>query len=116
MISISTSNGNLQLPAHKGVEIIHFSHIVRVEAISNYSRLYFANGKTLVVARVLRWFESVLPVQDFLRIHKTHLVNRHFIQCYIQGTGGQVRLCNGDLVNVAKRRKACFLNNWHNAA
>ncbi|MEQ1767700.1 MAG: hypothetical protein ABL859_09765, partial [Methylotenera sp.] len=51
----------LLLPTCKGLECILFNEIVRIEASSNYSKLFFNNGKTLVVAKVLHWFEDQLP-------------------------------------------------------
>lgn len=125
-ISLFSQNKAMQqillLPTCKGIEIINISTIVRIEAISNYSKLYYANGKTLVVAKVLHWFEECLAplsfgeglgVRSFLRIHRTHLVNKKFIQCY---HSGKVKLLTGDLIDVAKRKKSFFLKNWHSAA
>lgn len=104
------------LPTGNRIEAIDITSIIRIEGNNSYSKLYFTNGKTLVVSKVLRWFENILPVQVFFRVHKAHLVNRFFIHQYIQGAGGQIKLHNGDLVNVAKRRKACFLQSWYKAA
>jgi DNA-binding LytR/AlgR family response regulator len=44
----------LLLPTCTGIELIDINAVIRIEAISNYSKLYFINGKTLVVAKVLR--------------------------------------------------------------
>jgi two-component system, LytTR family, response regulator len=109
------------LPTCKGIEVIDTGTIIRIEAISNYSKLFFSNGKTLVVAKVLQWFEqSLKPLHfggsSFLRIHRTHLINKNFIQQYIKGEGGKVKLLNGELIDVAKRKKQYFLQCWNVAA
>jgi two-component system, LytTR family, response regulator len=106
-------NGKMYLPTFKGVKAIDVKNIIRIEAISNYSKLYFADGNTLVVAKVLRWFEAVLDTPNFLRIHRTHLVNKDFIEQYTHTQQAQVRLLNGELLHVSKRRKARFLQSWH---
>ncbi len=110
----------LLLPTCKGIEVIDISTIVRVEAISNYSKLFFSNGKSLVVAKVLHWFEvtfarasAVEGGETFHRIHRTHLVNRKFIQCY---HSGKVKLHNGERIDVAKRKKSYFLKCWYAVA
>ncbi|MBL7730515.1 MAG: LytTR family transcriptional regulator [Chitinophagaceae bacterium] len=92
--------------------------VVRVEAISNYSRIYFSNGKTLVVAKVLRWFEEAVGDKRFFRVHRTHLVNSSFIKEYIQNPvrpegGGTLFLTNGDRIEVSKRRRSLFLKSWY---
>lgn len=99
----------LLLPTCKGIEIIDVKNIVRIEAISNYSKLYFTNSKTLVVAKVLRWFEAQLPAQQFIRTHRAHFINRDFISLYINGASGKVQLLNGDWIEVARRKKTHFL-------
>jgi two-component system LytT family response regulator len=121
---ITTLNSNcLLLPTCKGVEVIDISSIIRIEAISNYSRLYFSNGKTLVVAKLLHWFEKTLTPGPspqggegscgFHRIHRTHIVNKNFIRCY---HSRKVKLLNGELIDVAKRKKNYFLKCWYAAA
>jgi len=62
------------------VDVVNVDHLVRIEAQSNYSKLYLADGTTLVVAKVLRKFEEQLSQNPFIRAHKTHLVNLHFIR------------------------------------
>jgi two-component system LytT family response regulator len=111
----------LQLPTCKGMELIEVDSIIRIEAISNYSKLYFSGGKTLVVAKVLRWFEEKLPVNCFIRVHKKHLLNKTYIRDYIKGTlqqsqGGKVGLSNGEWISVSKRKNTYFLQYWLNTA
>lgn len=112
MLNRIDANGIMPLPVLGGVKVIDVRKIMRIEASSNYSKLHFVDGKTLVVAKLLSWFEAVLQAQPFYRIHRTHLVNKHFVQQYIKGEGGKVKLQNGDLLNVSKRRKAYFLQSW----
>jgi hypothetical protein len=53
----------VKLPSRQGIHVIEISNIVRKEAISNYSKLYFTNGKTLVVAKVLSDLKIILQLQ-----------------------------------------------------
>ena len=108
MKPISLDESLLVLPTNKGTAIINCRTIIRIEAVSNYSRLYFADGKTLTVAKVLRWFENKLPGQQFIRTHRTHFVNRDFIVHYIN-VSGKIQLMNGEWIEVARRKKTHFL-------
>jgi len=105
---------NLVLPTCKGVEVIDIAGIIRIKAISNYSKLILANGKTLVVAKLLRWFEAKLPADQFIRIHRTHIVNKNFIQQCINGKTGAIKMSNGELIDVARRKKVFFFQRWYN--
>ena len=104
MLSLTTSCAEtLLLMTDRGMKVIPIATIIRVEAISNYSKLYFCNGKTLVVARVLQWFENVLPGNCFVRIHRTHLLNLQWMQTYRQ-TALQTVLYNGQVLPVSRRK------------
>ncbi len=100
------------LPTCKGIQVITIDSIIRIEGISNYSKLFFLDGKTLVVAKLLKWFEEKLTEKKFARIHKTHLINTKFICQYVGGTGGKVGLSNGEWVPVSKRKKQFFIKSW----
>jgi two-component system, LytTR family, response regulator len=108
----------LLLPVCNGLKVIDINTIIRIEAISNYSKLYFTNGKTLVVAKVLRWFEERLKNNTenntlFLRTHRTHLVNKNFISRY---ANGKIELHNNQIIDVARRKKNNFLLQWYHSA
>ncbi len=117
----------IKVPTCNGTVLINMDDIIRVQAISNYSKLFFAsaNGKgarkTLVVAKVLRWFEENLEAESFVRVHRTHLVNKKFISNYVNSSvhpaqGGKLCLSNGELIEVSKRKKPSFLKNWYQHA
>jgi two-component system, LytTR family, response regulator len=84
-----------------GAEIISNNTIVRVEAISNYSKLYFSCGRTLVVAKVLKWFDTELAGQGFIRIHRRHLVNQNSVTML---QGNFMRLQNNEVLQISKRK------------
>ena len=106
MNTINVNNHILLLSTIKGLEVIDCDTIIRIEAVSNYSKLFFSNGKILVVAKVLGWFESQLLNHHFIRIHRTHLFN---INCINRFSNNKVRLINEEYISVSKRKKKIFL-------
>jgi len=97
-------NALLMLNTSTGSFLIDTNTIVRIEASSNYSRLYFSNGTTLLTAKVLKWFEERLPQECFTRLHRSHLVNNCFLQLH-QNSGNAFALKNGKTIQVSRRRK-----------
>ncbi|MFM9908350.1 MAG: LytTR family transcriptional regulator DNA-binding domain-containing protein [Chitinophagaceae bacterium] len=97
-------NPSLQLNTSTGNYLIDTHTIVRVEASSNYSKLYFSNGKVLVTAKLLKWFEERLPNKLFTRLHRSHLVNTLFLQPH-QSNNASVRLEDGNFIQISKRRR-----------
>jgi two-component system LytT family response regulator len=51
----------------------------------------------------------VLPLDIFIRIHHSYLINKNRVEKYIRGEGGQVVMTNGTILDVSKRKKADFL-------
>ena len=118
MQTILNSNlkaGALLLTVTRGLEIIDINTIVRIEASSSYSKIYFTNRGKLVSAKVLRWFEERLPAELFIRTHRTHLVNKKFICRYINDSG-KIGLSNGEWICVSRRKKIDFLRCWYGNA
>lgn len=90
------------------VDFIERSKIIRIEAESNYSRLFLADGSTLFVAKVLKKFQAELKEAYFIRPHKTHLVNTAFVKSFIKQPNASLVLSNGDVIPVARRNKRRF--------
>lgn len=96
----------IYIPTCKGIREVFSGNIIRVEANSNYCKIYFDNGYPLTVAKVLQWFEEKLPGHSFYRIHRGHIVNRNFIASV--SDGNKLLLQNGEQLLVSKRKKTAF--------
>jgi two-component system, LytTR family, response regulator len=77
--------------------------IIRCEASSNYTKLYFNNNKTLLVAKTLRTYETILDACNFIRIHHSSLINKSYIEKVEQN--GTVILKDGSVLITSRRRK-----------
>ncbi len=104
-----TEANSILVPTDRGLQVINVHSIIRVQSISNYSKLFFKNGKTLVVAKVLRWFEERLAAHQFVRIHRTHLVNGNCLRTYNSSNTVEIELMNGEKFTVARRKRNLFL-------
>lgn len=82
---------------------LHPTHIIRIESSRNYSRVFFTNRPPLLVCQILQWFEDLLPVESFVRVHRSHLVNRAFIMERPDET--YLLMENGQVVPVSRRRR-----------
>lgn len=98
-------NKNLVLINHsKGFTLVDFKDIVWLEASDNYTNLYLNGQKKIVASKTLKEFESILPTQDFFRIHRSALINFSFVKEYSNHEGGEVILSDGTHVQVSKAR------------
>ncbi|HQW01203.1 MAG TPA: LytTR family DNA-binding domain-containing protein [Saprospiraceae bacterium] len=99
----------IAVPTTEGLLFFDISHILHLEAQSNYTMLYFDDQSKLLASRTLKDFEDILPADTFFRIHNSHMINLNFIKKYIRGDGGQVEMTNGDSILVSRRKKDEFL-------
>jgi two-component system LytT family response regulator len=97
----------LLLPTSNKIHCLDIDSIVRIEASSNYSKVYYLNQHYPIVAcKVLRWFESQLPPELFFRVHRTHLVNRKYLSAI---TSNSVILESGELINTSRRKRKIWM-------
>jgi len=108
-LSTITASHKLMVATSGRVDVVNIDHLVRIEAQSNYSKLFFVDGTTITVAKVLRKFEEQLSQDVFVRAHKTHLVNMHFIRSMEGKEHKKLVLENGDNIVVARSKHRCVL-------
>lgn len=99
----------IAIPTHEGLLFFNTNDIIRLEAQSNYTAIYFLNHPKLVACHTLKEFEELLPADIFFRAHHSHIINLNHIKRYIKGDGGQIEMLNGSFVDLARRKKEEFL-------
>lgn len=115
MDNIKTNNiqhKKIVLPQMDGFEVVNVNEIIRAEANDNYTNFYLTNGKKYLISKTLKYFDELLTEFDFIRIHKSHLVNLQYITKYIKGKGGQVRMSDDSYVDVSATRKKELLERF----
>jgi two-component system, LytTR family, response regulator len=105
-----SQNNKIAVPVGEGLEFVTIKNIVRIESSSSYSRIHLFDGTSILVTKLLKDFEELLTPYRFFRVHNSHLINLNYIKKYLRGIGGQVMLENGDLIDVAKRKKEEFIS------
>ena len=95
----------INIPSGHGILMVQAEQIIRVEGLSNYSKIFFASGRPVTVAKVLHWFEDHLPVQMFARVHRSHLVNKIFVHQIRVSNCSSLLLTNGESIPVSRRKK-----------
>lgn len=84
-----SQSDKITISTNDGVEFFEINQILRIESSSNYSKIYFKDGKHILVTKLLKDFEEILLPYRFFRIHNSHLINLTYIKKYIRGDGGR---------------------------
>lgn len=61
-------------------EILKISNIVFITAAEEYSNVYTIDAKHLLVQKLLKEWEKVLPSKVFLRIHRSTIINLDYVK------------------------------------
>jgi two-component system LytT family response regulator len=93
----------LALSTSEGTFFFDPKDIIRLEGESNYTRFFFSNHKPVLVSKTLKEYEELLSSHDFIRVHKSYLVNRTFVQH--MDRDGVLWLTDGSHILVSRRKK-----------
>ncbi len=96
---------NIAIPTMDGMEMVKADSILYVESDSNYSKCYLLNDKVILVSKTLKEMENVLAKHNFIRVHRSFLINVNRLSKYVKGEGGYVVMENGKSIDVSRRKK-----------
>ena len=97
----------LILYSSRGKEYFFPGQIIRLEAKSNYTKIYFDDHFSIVTAKVLKQFEPLLTPFGFIRIHRSHLINRKFIRQVL--ANGRIIMNDSSVTGISKRKKVAVM-------
>ena len=97
------SSFKLALTTMEGVFFFDPKDILRLEGEGNYTRFFFANHKPILISHTIKDYEDILVDFDFLRVHKSHLVNKKFVKHLDKE--GLLWLTDGSHIAVSRRKK-----------
>lgn len=101
-------SSKITIPQTHGFKIIDSKEIVMVIADGSYSQLSFMNKTREVVTKNIGHFEEILDDRQFVRVHNSHLINLEFMTEFTAEDGGLVKLKDGSIIAIARRRMKMF--------
>lgn len=109
-----SSNSTIAISTTAGHFFFNAADIVRLEASSNYTNIYFTNKKKMLTSKVLKEFAAVLEPMGFVRTHRTHLVNRQYI-AFVSNEGNVV-MKDESVAEISRRMRSGVMKVLKNAA
>ncbi|MBS1747417.1 MAG: response regulator [Bacteroidetes bacterium] len=98
----SSSQYRLTLATTEGTFFYYCNEIFRCEAVGNYTRFYLKDKKPLLTSHTLKEYDELLYGQNFLRVHRAHLVNADFISSFSKEH--EIKMKDGSIVPVSRRK------------
>ncbi|PKV49033.1 LytTR family two component transcriptional regulator [Aquimarina sp. MAR_2010_214] len=89
----------------KGVHRVKAIDIIYCVSDGNYTTFILKDNSEIIISKNLKHFEIKLKDYNFLRIHKSYLINMDHIDFLIKEQGGSVIMKNGKSLPVSRNCK-----------
>jgi len=112
---LRNKQSKIGIRTQRGIKFFYHQDIAYLKANGRYTKIFFKNGESDTVTRVLKCLEDSLPSQIFCRIHKSYLVNINYILELKTDHHSSLILENGECLFIAKRRRSIVvekLSDW----
>lgn len=93
----------------RGFKLFEHRSIAHLEADGNCTLLHFTDGSRYLDTRTLKVYEDMLDPLQFLRVHRSHLVNIEQLREYIRDDGHWAVMKDGARVPIARDRVQAFM-------
>lgn len=101
-----TKDRKIAVHAGESVKLINSSNILYIESDEGCCNLMTLNNEKYSTAKYLKDFEDYFgETSDFIRIHKSCLINVNHIKGYNKGEPFIIEMVNGQTFEVARRKK-----------
>ena len=102
--TISNPSSYFFVKTNRKMVKVNYADLLFIESYGEYVKLY-THDDVILALQTTGFMEEMLPTEDFLRIHRSHIVNlRH-----IQEIDGNTLILEGHRLVVSKRMKERFL-------
>jgi len=92
------------------IHVVDVDDIIRCESDNYYTKFFFKDGKTLLISKTLKEHELLLKEHNFIRPHKSHLINIKYIKSFIRADGGYIMLTDSSRIPVSRRKRERILD------
>lgn len=93
----------LALPTLQGTFFYKPEDIIRLQGEGSYTKFFFADKTSLLTTYTIKTYEDILFNYGFIRVHKSHLVNKAHIVNYL--ADGMLTMTDASKVEISRRRK-----------
>jgi len=90
----------------EGIHYKQVKDVIRLEAKQSYTEFSFENDKKIIASSNLGEFiEQFEHYSDFMKVHRSHLVNLNFVKTFVKTEGGHLVMVDDSEVSVSRLYK-----------
>jgi two-component system LytT family response regulator len=86
----------------QGFTIFDVDDVLRLTADDNYTTIFLKDKNKITASKTLKHFEEILPQDNFVRIHRSEIINIHYLKEISYVDGGSVVMKDGTIIAISK--------------
>jgi len=103
--STDKTSNKIKLTTSDKVHVVKVDDIIRCASDNYYTIFYFVDSSSLMISKTLKETEEMLSKFDFIRPHKSHLINPKHIKSFLKIEGGIILMNDNSKIPVSRRKK-----------
>ncbi|RPE12774.1 DNA-binding response regulator [Chitinophaga lutea] len=101
-------NAQICIAATDCLQMIRLADVMHLSGEGAYTKIFLQQGKRITASKPLKYYEELLPGENFIRPHQSYIVNRQYIDKYLKS--GILVMRDQTEIPVATRRKEFIIN------
>jgi two-component system LytT family response regulator len=97
-------HNRIALPTFNGLIYVNMLDVIMIEAEQNYCKFIIENRQSLTISKNIKNYEG-LEEHDFMRVHRSSIINLNHVKEFVRHDGGYVVMTNGTRADVSKQKK-----------
>jgi two-component system, LytTR family, response regulator len=107
--NINSGLSKIALPTNEGLIFIEANTLLRCEAESNYTTVYFKDQTKLLVSKNLGFFDDLLVDFPFFRVSRNALINMNAVAKFNRGKKSYVIMDDGTELLLSENKRDEFM-------
>ncbi len=95
----------IALPCEDGLELVSFENIIKCQADRAYCTFHLTQNRKILVSKPMKEFEEILIKKNFLKVHKSTIININFAKKFVRGKNGYLIMSDDSTVPVSVRKR-----------
>lgn len=108
--TIQEKQKKIAIRTKKSVFIIDLEDIIKCQSDRNYTFFYLKDGKKILTSRSLKDYEDILKFPNFVRCHRSYIINLDYLDRYEHKDGGTIIMKDGSEIPLSRSSKDAFLS------
>ncbi len=104
-----TTSKKISLPSSTGYTYLEKDDIEYISANGSYSEVKCISGQKLLISKNLKHIESILSDTQFLRVHRSSIINTNHVREFSRSNGGIVVMKSGHETQVSADKRTVLL-------